>query len=67
MGKPTTLPARAYKSFTPDVAKALRHAYELAHKRGDETFVFDGTTLLTSYAKYLLEYVEGQLNINPKP
>ena len=36
----------------------LRKRYHLAVKNGEETFEFDGHTFLTSYAKYLLEYLQ---------
>jgi len=40
----------------------LRRAYDLAkmgHDTDDHVFVFDGHEFLVSYAKYLLEYLDG--------
>lgn len=46
--------------MTPEKTKALRKAYLAALEAGQETFDFEGNTLLVAYAKYLLEYLEGQ-------
>lgn len=47
-------------TFTPDKVKALRKAYAMAVETEAESFIFDGRELLTSYAKYLLEYLDMQ-------
>lgn len=36
----------------------LKKAYDKAVKEGKEYFVYKGTELVTSYAKYLLEYLQ---------
>jgi len=47
-------------TFTLATAKALRKAYQQADKDGATEFIFEGHTLLTRYAKYLLEYLAMQ-------
>lgn len=37
----------------------LRKAYDKAVKDGAETFKYKGMDVLTSYAKYVLEYMDG--------
>ncbi len=46
-----------------DAAKVerLRAAYADARQRGATEFVFDGHALVTDYAMYLLEYLDGRL------
>lgn len=44
--------------ITPDEIRALKVAYEKAVKDGREEFIYKGHTLLTDYAKYLIEYLE---------
>lgn len=39
----------------------LKTAYRSAVDAGETQFTFDGHELVVSYAKYLIEYVEGQL------
>jgi len=39
--------------------RALKRAYNKAIEENKEQFVFEGSDLLTTYCKYLLEYVEG--------
>jgi hypothetical protein len=48
-------------SFDKEKAKELQDCYDTAINQNKETFVFYGETLLTSYAKYLLEYLNTQL------
>jgi hypothetical protein len=48
-------------NFTPDKLQQLIKEYENAVKLGKESFVFEGSELLTSYAKYLIEYLKTQL------
>lgn len=50
--------------FNIQTARRLRRAYEKAVADGVDEFVFDECPLLIDYAKYLLEYVEGELGIN---
>ena len=47
--------------FTKQKVKKLRKEYDKAIKNKKEEFVFEGVLLLTSYSKYLLEYLEGYL------
>ena len=62
-------------SKTPSVAlhtgdiPLLIQAYQKAKAEGAETFIFNGGELLTTYAKYLIEFMTG-INpdeLNPKP
>lgn len=46
--------------FTQDKRDALRRAYDTAVKAKHETFTFEGSELLVAYAKYLLEYLDGE-------
>lgn len=45
-------------TFDKNKYQELKHAYESAVKDNKESFVFYTETLLTSYAKYLLEYLK---------
>jgi hypothetical protein len=47
-------------SFDRAKRDALRDAYEAAKAAGQEVFQFDGHDILVSYAKYLLEYLDGR-------
>lgn len=47
-------------SFDRENTKELRDAYDTAIVSGAERFVFHGHVLLVSYAKYLLQYLEGR-------
>lgn len=47
-------------TFDRATLERLRAAYHAA--RGQDQFEFDGHVLLTSYAKYLIEYLEGKFN-----
>lgn len=49
-----------YITFTLENYEALRKQYEKARKQELETFEFEGHTLVTDYAKYLLEYLKKQ-------
>ena len=40
--------------------KQLKQLYAQAEKKGDSEFVFEGKTLVTNFAKYLIEYLELQ-------
>lgn len=41
--------------------KRLKRAYKAAHENGKEVFIFEGREILTSYAKYMIEYLNRQL------
>lgn len=47
--------------FNEQTLKELKDRYNKAVKNKEETFDFKGATLVTNYAKYLIEYLEGQL------
>jgi hypothetical protein len=44
--------------FTKARVKQLRQEYAVALAAKQESFVFDGRQMMTSYAKYVLEYLE---------
>ena len=44
---------------TIDDLPKLKGYYNLAVEKGWEQFDFNGSILLTAYAKYLIEYLEG--------
>lgn len=48
--------------ITKQSLKKLKSEYEKAVKDEKESFIFEGHELLVSYAKYLIEYAETQLN-----
>lgn len=50
---------RPYINWTHKKVQDLRIAYKRAEQEHKKEFVFEGHILLTSYAKYLLEYLEG--------
>ena len=41
----------------------LKRAYTMALKSNKEVFQFQGKQILTAYAKYLIEYLEGRFDI----
>jgi len=45
-------------NFTPQLAKKLQKAYDLAVKQKQKTFMFEGYELVVGYVKYLLEYLK---------
>jgi len=47
-------------TFTPAKLKCLKQQYEDAVEQGTDVFVFEGHELLVDYAKYLIQYLEGQ-------
>jgi hypothetical protein len=47
-------------SFTPKTRDALRKEYDQAVEDNKDSFVFDGNEFVTGYAKYLLQYLDGQ-------
>jgi hypothetical protein len=48
----------AQTTFDKNKYQELQDCYEIAVKDNKESFVFYSETLLTSYAKYLLEYLK---------
>jgi len=44
-------------SFTKDKLKSLKESYNKATSEKKDTFIFEGSILLTSYAKYMIEYL----------
>lgn len=47
-------------TFTRKKLKALTRRYNEAVEKKEEQFVFEGSELLTAYAKYLIQYLESQ-------
>jgi hypothetical protein len=47
-------------SFTPEKLKELKAEYKKAVDAGQETFMFEDSELLVSYAKYMIEYLNSQ-------
>jgi len=47
--------------FTRDRLRRFKDAYDLAVSREEDTFVFEGHVVFTSYAKYIIEYATGEL------
>ena len=45
-------------SFTPESFKNFKSDYNSAVENNQEMFVFDGNDFLTSYAKYVIEYLK---------
>jgi len=45
-------------SFTTESFKNFKTDYNSAVKNNQEMFVFDGNDFLTSYAKYVIEYLK---------
>jgi len=41
--------------------KRLKTAYDLTIEKKQKSFIFEGRELLVSYAKYMIEYLEGRL------
>jgi hypothetical protein len=40
------------------VLKEFKEAYEKAVKENKEVFIFEGKEVLTTYAKYIIKYLE---------
>ncbi len=47
-------------TFTPALRDSLREAYDNAVHNSWDTFHWDGREYVTSYAKYLLQYLDMQ-------
>ena len=52
--------------FDREKYNSLKLIYEKSVEENKEQFVWEGQILLTSYAKYLLEYLENVLGISKK-
>ena len=48
-------------TFTKEKLSELKNQYNVAIENNLEVFIFDGSELLVSYAKYLIQYLETQL------
>lgn len=51
-------------TFTPELRDKLREAYENARDEELGVFIFEGHELVTDYAKYVLEYLDGLFAAN---
>lgn len=49
-----------YIQWSEDMFLRFKRAYNVAVKSGWDKFTFEGHDYLTSYAKYLVEYMEGK-------
>ena len=49
-------------TFTKEKLSELKKQYNVAVQNNQEVFIFDGSELLVSYAKYLIQYLESQFN-----
>lgn len=47
-------------TWTPDKLATLQRMYDHAVKNSVDQFEFEGHALLTSYAKYLIEFLKGR-------
>jgi hypothetical protein len=52
---------REYINWTPEKLAQFKKAYQL-HADPKATFVFEDKEFVVAYAKYLIEYLEGQFN-----
>jgi len=52
--------------FDREKYNSLKLIYDKSVSENKEQFLWEGQILLTSYAKYLLEYLENVLGINEK-
>lgn len=48
--------------FNADRVRELKEAYDKAVADGSETFMFDGDELVVTYAKYLIEFLIGEID-----
>ena len=46
--------------MTPEKLKQFKKLYEWAVQMGDKMFLFEDRGFLVSYARYLVEYLEGE-------
>ena len=49
-------------NWTRPLLERFKKAYKEANDRNAETFVFDGHGFLVGYAKYLIEFLDGDLS-----
>lgn len=49
-------------SFDVEKMRRLKKAFDSAVERNDTSFEFGGEVYVTRYAKYLLDYLQGELN-----
>jgi dihydrofolate reductase len=47
--------------ITPKNYRQFKAAYKKALKAGKEIFIFGGHEVLVSYAKYLIQYLDGEI------
>jgi hypothetical protein len=52
--------------FDLEKYNSLKLSYEKAVSENKEQFTFESKILLTSYTKYMLQYLENKLEINEK-
>ena len=43
--------------------KRFKKVYDKAYTSGKETFIFEGRKVFVPYAKFLIEYLEGRVNV----
>lgn len=53
-------PDRKMVEWTPKMLAQLKREYSEAAADKQETFMFNGNELVTGYAKYLIEYLDGE-------
>ncbi len=61
-----TLPAQPSTVWTVETYRSFHIAYIQAKHLSQEDFTFNGGVYLTSYAGYLIQYLQSQLGITPK-
>jgi hypothetical protein len=49
-------------TFTPEKLQLFKAAYQLAVDAHVDTFRFDDKEFVVGYAKYLIEYLDGELD-----
>lgn len=54
-------------NWTPDMLSRFKRAYGMAVRTNQTEFEFDGNQFVSSYAKYLIEYLEFQFNTKQTP
>ena len=53
-------------TFDKPKALKLKARYKQAVANGESEFTFEGHVLLTSYARYLVQYLAGNLGFDPE-
>lgn len=48
-------------TFTPEILARFKRVYRDAVDAHSDTFMFEGKEYVVTYAKYLIEYLDGQL------